>query len=165
MTYTSIAPKPSTSTSSPSPAPTMSRENTPAMSEKKKGKLPVGRDDGKKKKYINWNERDGGSDNRTPMNRMIWFFLKDNGSNLMKYTGCKVDGKTPKTKKSVILGMCRQLFQKVGGIDVSTKQIGGQIEPILHHKYKEAYNASIASGGGEEGNISSSAQKNRIGNT
>ncbi|KAI9023518.1 hypothetical protein CLU79DRAFT_748892 [Phycomyces nitens] len=87
--------------------------------------------------YKSWTKKDGGKDGLSPIERLQYFMLKNDGRNLEKYLGRKRNGETFKVSKTVLLHKCSLYFQEQG-VQRTMPQIKTRLNNLLK-QYGKAY--------------------------
>ncbi|KAI9359460.1 hypothetical protein BD770DRAFT_471813 [Pilaira anomala] len=93
-----------------------------------KGKVVSSRPN--RSKYVVWNKNDGGSDNLTPIERLIYFLLMNGGDNLDLYIGNQEENKVVGRTRAVVIQNCVEYF-KERGIKVTASSVRSKINIIL----------------------------------
>lgn len=81
-------------------------------------------------KYVVWNKNDGGSDNLTPIERLIYFLLMNGGDNLDLYIGNQEENKVVGRTRAAVIQNCVDYF-KERGIKVTASSVRSKINIIL----------------------------------
>ncbi|KAF1803132.1 hypothetical protein V8B55DRAFT_1331813 [Mucor lusitanicus] len=131
-------------------APRSTAKQAKASSQSKKGKGKEKEANQEATKYINWNQKDQGTDGLTPMERIVRFLIIREGQYTNMYHGCKRDGTVvPGSKVGVINAAVAHFKDK--GVAVKTSVIKQRLHLIFTEFYPKAYEMCMGTGGGAKG--------------